>query len=261
MQDNMPHTSRNQAAEADSAEPQWRTLCQIGGAAALLQLVTTLVIVVVSLALGREPTTAEEYFNLLQTDRLAGLLRSDFTSLIVIALYLGTFPGIYGALRRDHGVYAGLTTALIFVAVASTFATHSGFSMLHLSDQYAAASSEAQRSQLLTAGEAIMAADMWRSTGGFMTGILLQGAGVLISAVMLRSKGFSRVTAYAGIIANGFDLAQHLLTPFAPGVSAVLLMIAGPFYLAWFPLLARDLYRLGRGSLLKESGRSGACAR
>jgi hypothetical protein len=119
--------------------------------------------------------------------------------------------------------------------------------MLHLSDQYAAATTAAQRSQLLAAGEAIIASDMWNSSGGFMAGILLQGAGVLISVVMLRSQDFSRVTAYAGLLGNGFDLAQHILHPFAPSVSATLLMIAGPFYLVWFPMLARDLLRLGRG--------------
>ena len=87
---------------------------------------------------------------------------------------------------------------------------------------------------------------MWNSTAGFIAGILLQGAGVLISVVMLRGKTFSKVTAYAGILANGFDLTQHLMRPFLPSIASILLMIGGPFYLLWFPLLGRDLFRLGR---------------
>jgi hypothetical protein len=98
-------------------------------------------------------------------------------------------------------VYAAYITFAIlftFVAVTTGFATHSGFSLIHLSDQYAAATTEAQRIQLLATGEAVLAADMWNSSGAYMSGILLQGAGIIISVVMLCSKNFSKVTAYAG---------------------------------------------------------------
>lgn len=79
-----------------------------------------------------------------------------------------------------------------------------------------------------------------------MAGILLQGAGVLISIIMLRSSNFSRITAYAGILANGFDLAQHLIHPFIPSIASIPGMIAGLSYLIWFPMLGRDFFRLGR---------------
>ena len=121
-----------------------------------------------------------------------------------------------------------------------------------LSDRYAAATTDVQRSQLLAAGEAIIASEMWNSTAGFMAGILLQGSGVFISIVMLRSKMFSKWTVYAGILANGFDLVQHIIHPFVPSISAIILMIAGPFYLIWLPLIGRDLLRLGQ-SVSKEA--------
>jgi hypothetical protein len=243
----MSQIERNQAADAEIADSNWKSFYKVSGVAALMQFVCTLAIIIVSFTLGPKPSTAEEYFTILQNDRLAGLLRDDFSSLIIIALYLVTFFGLYAALRRVNGAYVAFATALVFVGVTSCFATHSGFSMLHLSDQYAAATTDAQRSQLLAAGDAIIASDMWNSSGGFMAGILLQGAGVLISAIMLRSKAFSKGTAYAGLLGNGFDLAQHILHPFAPSLSATLLMIAGPFYLVWFPMLGRDFFKLGRG--------------
>jgi hypothetical protein len=62
---------------------------------------------------------------------------------------------------------------------------------------------------------------------------------------MLRSKEFSKVTALAGLLGNAFDLIQHILHPFAPSLSATIQMVMGPFYLVWFPMLARDLFRLG----------------
>jgi hypothetical protein len=75
----------------------------------------------------------------------------------------------------------------------------------------------------------------------------LQGAGIIISLVMWRSKDFSKVTAYSGLLGNGFDLIQHVLHPFLPAVSAFISMFMGIFYFVWFPMLGRDLLRLGRG--------------
>jgi hypothetical protein len=79
-----------------------------------------------------------------------------------------------------------------------------------------------------------------------MSGILLQGGGVMISLVMLRSRDFSKVTAIAGLIGNALDLIQHVLAPFTPSLSATIQKMMGPFYLVWFPMLARDLFRLSR---------------
>lgn len=88
---------------------------------------------------------------------------------------------------------------------------------------------------------------MWHGTGSYVTGILLQGAGVSISVIMLRSRDFSRVTACSGLVANGLDLVQHLIHVFAPSIAAPILAVGGVFYLVWFPMLGWDFFKLGRG--------------
>jgi len=118
--------------------------------------------------------------------------------------------------------------------------------MIYLSDLHAAATTAVQQEQLIAAGEAVVAGNMWNSTAGFLAGIFMQGGFVFISLVMLRSKGFSKVTAYSGILSNGLDLIHVPLALFAPGLAATILGIGGVFYLVWFPLLGRDLYKLGR---------------
>ena len=87
-----------------------------------------------------------------------------------------------------------------------------------------------------------------------MGGILLQSAGVFISVVMLQSKVFSRLTAYVGILTHGLDLAHILIGLFVPGVGVILMAVAGPLYLWWFPLVGRRLYQLGRieGKILSQ---------
>jgi hypothetical protein len=223
-----------------------KNLYTIGGIAALMQLAAILIYTVVMMVLGPKPTSVEEYFMLQQSSRLASVLRGDFLLLLLLAPYFGTFPALWVALRRTSPIAATYATLFTFVAVTICFASESTFALLRLGDQYAAAVSEAQRSQLLAAGEAVIASDMWHSSGAYMSGILLQGGGVIISLVMLRSKEFSKVTAIAGLLGNALDLIQHVLTPFAPLLSATIQMMMGPFYLVWFPMLARDFFRLGR---------------
>ncbi len=230
----------------DIRPTNWQPLYRIGGVAALLQLATILAMAVVMGVLGPKPTSAEGYFAIQQSSKLEAVLRGDILTLVLIGLYLGTFPALYAALRRASPVYMALAALFTFIVVTLAFAGEPTFSLLHLGEQYAVATTEAQRVQLLAAGEAVIASDMWNSTGAYMSGILLQGAGVMISVIMLRSRDFSRVTAYAGLVGNGLDLFQHVLHPFVPSIMDLVTPVMGIFYLVWFPLLARDLFRLAR---------------
>jgi hypothetical protein len=245
----MSQLKPNQVTDAETIDPDWKGLCKIGGVATLISLVCSLTTMIVMIVMGGEPSTANEYFTLLQSDRVVGLLRLDFPSVINLTFYYLMFFGLYAALRRVDGAYAALATALAFVGVTLWLATHSAFSMISLSDQYAAATTDAQRSQLLAAGEAIIGSDMWHSTGGRMGSILLQSAAVLISVIMLRSKVFSRVTAYVGILTHGLDLAHLIIGIFVPGIGDLLMAMAGTLYLLWFPLVGRRLFQLGQGKL------------
>lgn len=224
----------------------WKSLYTIGGAAALLQLVTILAMIIARAVLGPKPASVEEYFAIQQSSPLAAMLRGDFLLLFLIGAYLGTFPALFVALRRINPVAVSFATLFTLMAVILSFSTESTFSLLHLGNQYAAATSEAIRAQVVAAGEAVVASDGWNSSAGYMTGILLQGSGVMISLVMLRNRDFSKVTALAGLLGNALDLVQHILHPFTPSLSAAIQMLMGPFYFVWFPMLARDLFRLQR---------------
>jgi hypothetical protein len=196
--------------------------------------------------LGGQPATAAEAFDLLQQNRVVGLLRLDLPTVLALPLYYLVFLGLYVALRREESAHAALATLLAFVGVTLALATPMGLSMLPLSDKYAAATSEATRNQLLAAGEAILATDMWHSTAAFVGGLLLQGGAVLASVVMLRTRVFSRTTGWVGLLTHGLDLGHVALAPFLPGAGVVLMMVAGPLYLIWFPLVGRRLLQLGR---------------
>jgi hypothetical protein len=119
--------------------------------------------------------------------------------------------------------------------------------MLPLSDKFAAATTDAPRNQLLAAGEAVMASDIWHSTGAILGGVLLQCGAVLISLAMLRGNVFNKATAWLGIVMHGLDLAHILGGLVLPGSGMILLSIAGPLYPIWFLLVALRLLKLASG--------------
>ena len=147
-------------------------------------------------------------------------------------------------MNKIHAVYAAIAFLLGCAGVTLVLATPSVFSWLALSDKYAAATSEAQKTMLLAAGEAILASDLWHGSGARIGGLLMQTGMLLVSLLMLRSFAFSKLTAWIGVATHGLDLLHILLSFFSPVGGAALMFVAGPLYLVWFPLLARDFFRL-----------------
>ena len=216
-------------------------LSRIGGIAAYLLIVYCLATMVQLIVLGGQPTTAAEAFRLLEENKLVGLLRLDLPTVLVLPLYYLVFLGLFAALRRTDLANATISTALAFVGVTLIVATPTALPMVALSEKYANATTEAARAQFLSAGEAILATDIWHGTGAFVGGILLQTGAVLISVVMLRSSVFGKAVAYIGIVAHGLDLGHIILGHLVPTAGVALMAIAGPLYPVWFFLVGRKL--------------------
>lgn len=242
----MSQLTLSQTQESETTQSDWSRLIQVGGIVAWIQLALLLVTFIVLTVVGSEPTTAADYYRAINQDGLAGLLRLDFGTLILLTLMPFVAVGIYGAFRHSRQAYALLALVLILVGTLLCLADHSAFSIMHLSERYAAAATPEEEAQILAAGEAVIATDMWHTTGGFLAGLFMQGGFAFISFVMLRSPGFSKWTAYTGVLSNGLDFLHVFIMLFAPALAAVVLAIGGVFYLVWFPLLGRDLIRLGK---------------
>ncbi len=223
----------------------YRRFYLIGAIASLLQLATIGLYIIVTMIYGSRITDAEEFFIYQQSHYWSSLLRLDLLMLILIGLYLGNFPGLFLALWRTNPITSLFAFSFTIFAVLLSFAGESTFALKHLGEIYSSATSDLERSQIVTSGEAVLASGWWNSTGSYMTGILLQSSGMIISIVMLKSVRFSKITAVAGLIGNGFDLLQHLFSPFFPQISEYL-SFAMVAYLLWYPMLSRDLFRLAK---------------
>jgi hypothetical protein len=89
------------------------------------------------------------WFELLQDNRLLGLLSLDLLYLVDTALLVVMYLALYVALRRTSESAMLVGTVLGLVGVAAYYASNTAFEMLYLSNQYVAATTEAQRATFL----------------------------------------------------------------------------------------------------------------
>jgi hypothetical protein len=161
--------------------------------------------------------------------------------LLVVDQILGVpiILALYVALRRASESVMAIATALGLVGMAAYLSSNTAFAMLFLSQQYAVATTEAQRSQLVAAGQAMLAT----YTGTAFQVNYVVGAFVMVmtALVMLRSKIFSKATAYVGILSSVIGLGLYV-----PRIGIFLSIASVPFLAVWNVLIARRLFRLGR---------------
>ena len=89
------------------------------------------------------------------------------------------------------------------------------FEMLYLSEQHAAATTDAQRALFLAAGETLLAT--FHDTALYVSYNLLSVYLLMVSIVMLRSQIFGRVTTCAGMLAAILNLGLYV-----PGIGILL---------------------------------------
>lgn len=219
----------------------WKSLLKIGGAAAIILIVLGIVEVVIEASGGSgltsTPSTILEWFTLLQTNRLLGLAILGIFETAFFPLGVLMFMGLYIALRRVSESLMAIGTAFYFISTAIYFASNNAFAMLNLSNQYAVATTEAQRNLLLAAGQAVMATET--GTGMVMTFLLGSLAGLIVSIVMLKSKTFGKPVAIIGIIANVLGMPGSALGLAVWTLNGLLMMV-------WTILVAIKLLQLSK---------------
>lgn len=216
-------------------------IIKISKTAVSLQLLIIPVSIAVVIILGEPPQNALEAFEMMKTNQILGLIRDDLYNIIMITLYFLSFSGLFLILRKNNFTLSFYATLFAFAAVVLALSSHSGFSLIHLSRLYWEAGDEQSRIRLLAAGESIISQNLWNGSAGYFAGIFLQGSGIILSISMIGSKDFTKLTIFSGIMANGLDLIQHLIHPFLPAVSQLIIMVMGPFYILWFAMLIHNL--------------------
>ncbi|MEJ2551101.1 MAG: DUF4386 family protein [Anaerolineales bacterium] len=231
-----------------SVEQSDGDIFRIGAAAAFIAAAVTLGEVIAQ-SISPLPGTVVEWFALFQRNRLVGLLQFWGLEVVMYVMFVIVFLAFYSALKNVDRTRMRIAVTLALIGVAVFLATNNPFAMLSLSDQHAAAATEAQKSIFVAAGQALLANTNQRTVGGFNVGLFLVSiAGWIVSASMLRSKSFSRSTAYVGIAANVLSLLDYLRQALTSSEIIALLVILpnAVLLIIWYFSIYRQLSRLGR---------------
>jgi hypothetical protein len=237
----------------ETKNTEWKSMFKMGGVSALIITALFLLDMIVLVAFSPYPETAKDWFDLLQNNRLVGLLSLD---ILILAGFILCFPmyfALYGALKRVNKVYAAFAIVLAFAGLTILIATDKTYSMISLSRQFATATELAEKSLLLAAEKSALT--MGNDSGTALGGFFVEGAALIISIIMLRSGIFGKVASYSGIVGHGLDLVRIIINlvivpitslAWVPTIGIVLLAIGGPLQLIWYALIGRKLLQLGR---------------
>ena len=231
----------NQVTHAENTDTTWRSLYKVGGVAALITAVLFPIQIIVFIVWPPPfDGTVIDWFTLFQDNSLIGLLSLDLLLIVDYVLLVPILLALYVALKRTSESFMAIALSLGLIGIATYFASNTAFNMLSLSNQYAAASTDAQKVVVQAAGEAMLT--IYQGTAFHLSYFLVSVALIIIPAVMLRSNIFSKVTAYTGILSSviGFGLYVPLIGDYIAIFSVVGLEI-------WYILIALRLFRLGQG--------------
>ncbi len=212
-------------------DPNWKGLYKIAGVAAVIVAVF-IPIQVIILILWPPPSNIVDWFTLFQNNNLLGLLDMDLLLVIDQVLMILIFLALFTILRHKNQSLMAIALVVVLVAITAYLSSGACFNMLSLSGQYATASTEAQRSAFIAAGEATMANYMGTA---FNVSYVLEGIALLISAgVLIRSNLLGKAIAYVGL-ATGI---LSVLPPTAGMIGLVFAMTSLVPLETWLILLA-----------------------
>ncbi len=225
---------RESTAEVDQST--WKGLYTIAAAAAIT-IVVFIPIQIVVFIVWPPPGTVLGYFTIYRQNALLGLLDQDLLLAIDAALGLPILLALYVTLRRANEGLMLLSVALGVAGLAAYMASNTAVQMLTLSNQYAAAATEAERAGLLAAGQATLAnyngtAFHFNYIGGTLSLLIA-------SVVMLRSAVFSRAIAWLGVALNILAFGLYV-----PVIGIPLSILSVILLLPWYVLIARRLWQL-----------------
>jgi len=227
-----------EVADVETTDSRWNWLYRIAGVAALI-LVAFIVIQVIIFIFWPPPGTVIDYFTLFQNNKLIGLLDLDLLYITDNTLMILIYLALYAALKRTSESFMAIALTISLVGIAAYFASNTAFEMLSLSNQYAAATTDAQRAIFLAAGQAMLS--IYTGTAFDVYYVLNAAALLIISFVMLRSKIFSKTIAYLGIMAG-----LLMLVPSTAGTIGIYFSLLSLLpWTIWLILFARRLFQLG----------------
>jgi hypothetical protein len=236
----MKNTMQNHSGDA-----VWKPLYRIGGYAPWVILGCFLLQILVMFSGEPFPSATEDWFSLLDRNRILGLLYFNVLDIFSIPLMGPMLLALCIALRKGRESLMAVAAFLSVLGIAVFVSPRAEIlaAGISLSDRYAAAASDGARDRILTSGEGLFAIGQAAlQTTGFL---FIASAVLILSWVMLRNTAFGKAAAWTGIFAGFITIADYFLAVFAPASANALLMFGILIWAAWWILISRRLLQLG----------------
>ena len=227
-------------------DPRWKDIYRIGSFSSLL-IAVSIVLAIAAYFIWPykgNTTSIEAIFTVLQTDRMGGLISLDLSMLLIAPLNILMFLAIYATLKRENESWALIALVAALIAVVLVIVCRPLVELTVLSDHYAAATDPTEKLRYLAAGEVLRSS--LDGTAWMMQTVFFMVAGLINCLLMLRTSFFSKATAWLGIINSVIGLGFFL-----PGVGLLFLFLNTIGSVPWCFLLARDLFRLEKVSIVR----------
>ena len=223
--------------ETDSA---WKPLYKLGGASALM-MVTIIIIQIIVFIIAPQPLegTVIDWFSLFQNNTLIGLIDFELLMIIYVFLSIPITLSLYILLRQANQSFTAIYLVLSLIGVVCFVAARPAFEMLSLSNGYAAATTDVEKTLYLSAGQTLIAT--FNGTSFHASYVLGSITGLIISLVMLKTNTFSKATAYVRIASSIFDFGLYI-----PAIGIFVSIFSVVFLFIWNIMIARKLFQLGQ---------------
>jgi hypothetical protein len=239
-----------------TVEVDWNGIYILGASAALVPVILGILDISISfLPVGATTDPAKgnvlEWFALLQSNWFLGLRGLGLLNILISLLTVPLYLAFYAALRQTRRVHVTLALIIFCLGASIYIAKNAALPMLSLSYQYANATDEVQKAQLLAAGQATLAQGEDFTLGSLWGFLLNEIAGLIMAATMFRSQIFSRPTAISGMLGFLILLVFTIWATFTPVLNDTALMLAamgGLLTMVWYILSSRRLFQMARSS-------------
>lgn len=234
---------------------QWSWLYKIGGVATLIAMFVNILDVLLGFGETEVVTygvrSATEWFAVYQESWFKGMYALGIFNMIYMVFMLPVYFALFGAHQRRQAIPVILVIIVYLLTMSIYFSTNAAIPMFVLSNKYALASTDLQKTIFIAAGEAVLARGEDFTPGAFV-GLFLGGlAAIAMSLIMLRGGIFGKANAWIGIV--GFTCLSlfTILATFVPALYTIAFYgfgsIGGLLALTWFALVARRFFQLAKG--------------
>jgi len=226
----------------DSAVDSDKWMYKVGGISGILVFIGYMIILALYIT-GFPPSGTEArliFFAEHATEWWSIIGLSVLTNFLRLLVFLSLFFALKGINRNAALIAVAFEGLFVVLECATSYGTlYPAF--LNLSDQYAAATSDAQRAIYVAAATSINAA--LESGFGAVYVILLPAISTLVISFVMLKGIFNKATAYLGLV-TGILAIVGVVGPYFVSALSYIVPLMSALSMVWFLLVGYRLYKL-----------------